>query len=192
MALFGVTVGFANANDTLTTVARPFVLMNGNGITEGPFADAKFDIVGYMSHPCFDITGTEVQSCAYNYGISEPLRTSLENGTLLSWAESMNLLPRSEKTTTTAPATTTPATTGQSASMQPTITMTAAPEETTVMRHEIDTTEELNALHIARSNKLWNICLRNETTREAASLCYQRNIRLLMRLSIEISEDTVR
>ncbi len=71
-----------------------------------------------------------------------------------------------------------------------TVTMTREPE-VTVLNNTIENEEDLDNLLTARSNKLWNICIRNDATREDASLCYQNNIRLLMRFDLEITEDNV-
>lgn len=193
MTVFGLTINFAGANGAVPSVAQSFVMQNGNGITEGAFAGAKFDIVGYMGHPCYDFIGTEAQSCAYDYNLSEPLKTYVENGALLTWLGDTGLLPG----TMTSSVSSMPAVEASSASSvstetnaDSTVTMTREPE-VTVLNSTIDSEEDLDNLLTARSNKLWNICLRNDATREAASLCYQQNIRLLMRLDLEITEDNV-
>ncbi len=191
--IFGLTIGFAGAAGSVPSVAMDFAMLSPNGITEGPFAEAKFDIVGYMSHPCYEIAGTEVQSCDYSYGLTQPLKTYVENGSLLAWLGSAGLLPKATVAAVVAPVVTEEATTtATDVPMEPTVTMTAAPVDETVLNADIDTDEEMFNLRTARSNKLWNICIREKGGRDFAAICYQDNIRLLMRLDIELSEDTVR
>lgn len=196
LAVFGLTIGFANADGMLPSIAQSYVQMTQNSITEGPFAGAKFDIVGFMSHPCYEITGTETQSCDYTYGIKEPLSTYVQNGTLLAWLGDSALLPvRATSIENAASPEVSSATsvTATGSAIEPTVTMTAAPQgTTTIMDNSIDTYEEMDDLRTARSNKLWNICIRRDGGRDLAAICYQENIRLLMRLNVELTEDTVR
>ncbi len=191
VTVFGLTVGFAGAESaSLPSIASSFVLSTSNGITSGAFADAKFDIAGYMSHPCYQISGTEVESCNYNYGITEPLKTYIDNGMLLSWLGSNNLLAAATPTPVVEEAVTTVETSTVSTEPAATVTMTMEPDVTT-LNSAITTEADFATLRLARSNKLWNICIRNDASREMASSCYQQNIRLLMRLDTEINESTV-
>lgn len=214
VTVFGLTIGFAGAEGaSLPAIASSFVLTTSNGITDGAFADAKFDIAGYMSHPCFQISGTEVDNCAYQYGITEPLKTYLDNGMLLSWVNASGLMAAgtpmittvtgsivtatgstmtTAATTTGSTVTTTTATGAITTGTEPmgTKTMTMEPE-VTVLTDTTTSEEDFSQLLLARSNKLWNICIREDASREMASLCYQQNIRLLMRLDTDLNEDTV-
>lgn len=194
VAVFGLTISFANADGMLPSVTQSFVQIQQNSITEGPFAGAKFDIVGFMSHPCYEMIGTEVQSCEYSYGIKQPLKSYVEDGSLLAWLGQSALLPNvAMSTSSVSSAASSASSVASEGTMEPTVTMTAAPKATTtILNSDIDTYEEMDDLRTARSNKLWNICVRRDGGRDLAAICYQDNIRLLMRLDIELTEDTVR
>jgi hypothetical protein len=197
VTVFGLTIGFAGAaTSTLPGAVQSFIMTSQNDVADGAFAGAKFDIAGLMSHPCYTITGTEVQSCQDEYGITEPLKTFLENGMILSYVTSRGLLPGQKvvaqpaDTTVNVTVDTAPTPTAVTEPTTSTVTMTLAPGVTT-LNASVDTEADFAALRLARSNKLWNICLRKDATREMASSCYQDNVRLLMRLNIDINEDTV-
>lgn len=196
VAVFGLTVGFAGAStSTLPGAVHSFIMSSPNDVLDGPFAGAKFDIAGLMNHPCYVITGTETETCA-DMGITESLKDFVENGMVLSFASSRGLL-QGQTAIAQAPDTTvvttteyTPTPAAATEPTQKTVTMTLAPGVTT-LNADVDTEADFAALRLARSNKLWNICIRRDASRRMASLCFQQNMHLLSRLDAEITEDIV-
>jgi hypothetical protein len=188
----GLTISFANADSTdLPSALRTFVMTNPNDSTNGAFAGAKFDIAGFMSHPCYEMTGTEVQMCADQYGITEPLKTYVENGELLSWLTQNGLMPTDPfasfmSSVSTASSASSASSSDMSAVSSTSSAMSVASTRTTVLNSAVDTEQDFNALRAARAAKLWTICMRKYGTRNDTALCYQNNIHLLMRLDVEL------
>ncbi len=88
----GLTIGFAGAEGTtLPSFALSFVQTSPNAITDGAFAGAKFDIGGYVSHPCYVIAGVETKVCEDQYGLTQSLKTYLDDGSLLGYLRANGL-----------------------------------------------------------------------------------------------------
>lgn len=192
--VFGLTVAFANADTpAVPALAQTFVMTSPNTVTEGPFAGAKFDIIAYMSHPCYEISGTEVDSCAYSYNVTEPLKTFVDNGTLLAWVTANGLMPADTVSANVSSMSTDTASgsmMGSTSSVQAADQSSSVSSQTAVLNSTVDSEADFDNLRAARSTKLWNLCI-TKYSQESAAMCYQNNIRLLMRLTIALDTTTI-
>ncbi len=192
----GLTIGFAGAEDfTLPTFALSFIQTSPNTVTDGPFAGAKFDIGGYLNNPCYQIAGTEAQTCEDQFGLTESLKTYIDNGSLLAYLQANGLatgnyatISSSESSASSvsnaASSVSSESTTATSESSS--VTSTPEPAATSVLNDSIKTEADFDLLRQNRSNAVWFYCSEHNDTRYEITACFQRNMKLIMRLNSAI------
>jgi hypothetical protein len=197
----GLTIGFAGAEgNTLPSFALSFVQTSPNAITDGAFAGAKFDIGGYVSHPCYVIAGVETKVCEDQYGLTQSLKTYLDDGSLLgylranglaigavatssqssvsSMSSASSVSSAASSTSETAPAMNESSSEAANPAMLPAVTR--------ILNDSIKTEDDFDALRQNRSNAIWNHCRMQFNTRYEMTACFQRNMKLMMRLDTPI------
>jgi hypothetical protein len=178
MALCGISVMVAAAQEQAvvqnTGVLQAFVLGNQNDVTDplNPFAGAWFDIRSFMSHPCYEINGTEAQMCRDSYGITTPLKTYMDNGQLMAFVSAHKLFD-SEKTIVLA-------------SPSDGVTLTSAPMEVSNEQIHAQENADMYQKREDRGNQLWEMCGKMFKDQGEMAGCYQRNIRLIDRFTVDM------
>lgn len=175
LVALGATMAIALANGTSSPlqVSRfldSFVLGAPNDLRDAlnPLAGSHFDIVAYKAHPCYDIVGNEAQTCADQYGITESLRSMLENGRVSAHLRARGLLAAAPVPTA--------------------ITVTPSPvaPEPTVVEKPAVTDALYQRLLVERGKRLWDACRGNAGSMRSANHCYARHMRLLTRFDVAI------
>ena len=190
----GLTIGFAGAEDSmLPPFALSFIQTTANTVQDGPFAGAKFDIGGYMSHPCYDIAGVEAKTCKDQFGLTEPLKTYIENGSLLSYLQAnglalggMPVMSSSSSMTSVSSAMSSSSSMMSETSSSSSAMSEATAPVTTILNDAVHTQADFDQLRQNRSHDLWTVCDNAYEGRYNKAACYQQNISLLMRYDTPI------
>ncbi len=155
------------------SVIASFVRTEPNGINEAgnPFSGAKFDFSGFITHPCYVIVNEEHQYCAEMFGITSDLRKLTQNGVLLNYLRERNLLPFVVQQQEAA-----------SSSVD-----NRAWEATPSAEQPVT----LDTLYRNRMSQLWDVCNSLFAGPREARTCYQRNIRLVIRIDNPVTQSNV-
>lgn len=184
LAVFGLTVAFAGAQDTgtLPKSVLPFIRTEPNVVSEAgnPFSGAKFDIQSYMSHPCFQIVGSEAALCRDQYGITTPLQQYIQDGSLLGYLASRGLLVNNNVVNTMQQSTSSESTSASTQSFVPAADLT--------WQQQVENFERERA---QRNMMLWAICQMKNSDYSDAAFCFQRNIRLTRRFSAPMDPSSI-
>ena len=191
IAVCGLTIGFAGAEDsTLPSFALSFIQDTPNIVQDGPFAGAKFEIGGSMSHPCYEIAGMEAKICEDQFGLTQSLKTYIDNGSLLAYLQSKGLTVGSKavmssSSTSSSSSSVSSAMSSSSAmsevSSSSEMSNSSEPIVTHVLNDTIKTEADFEQLRQNRSDELWSMCGKEFRTRYAVAACFQRNMNLLLR-----------
>ncbi len=164
---------FAASTDTTVAIRNEYdakhlvsVFQKTGAETTGSFTnrsidESGFDFTAYRSNTCFSPTENDLAACRQEFGAYADLRATYESGELNVILETV---PYLKDAAAFAPAPKT---------MQ---TMERSPESEGAS-NSVQLTTPIERLIRERSEKLWKECQIKEPSREAASRCYQRNIR---------------
>lgn len=202
IAVCGLTISFAGAEEaTLPSFALSFVQTSPNAVADGVFAGAKFDIEGYLSHPCYVIAGVETKACKDQYGLTESLKTHIENGSMLAYLRAHGLANGSGVAASSVSSASSMSSASSVSSEASDVSDTTPvkneteskiakpvmqPAVTRILNDSIKTEEDFDALRQNRSNAIWNHCSMQFNTRYEMTACFQRNMKLMMRLDTPI------
>lgn len=155
---------------------------NTNVYSTGDLASSAFDFARYFSDTCFRPTTFDEAGCKEKYGPYANLKETYDSGTLATLLSRtphlkgiVHLLPGGaalqNSSSSSVPATIAPSV----------VIPTAQPAQSTIDEERTE-----------RGARVWKICGKKFDNRNDATLCYQRNIRIIMTRTEDITVDMIR
>ena len=182
-----VAVSFADDTGVSARVARfidGFITGSSNDIrdTNVPFAGTNFDIVSFMSHPCYEMTGIETKTCEENYDLTESLRSLLNRGAVAAELRTQGIVTTTVTVTVPQSSSTSSATSSAPAALVP-LQQSSSSVAAAVVPVYGTTTSHIDIAE--RSKLIWNTC-KSRFSGYDVSLCFYRNRHLIQRQNIEV------
>lgn len=155
--------------------------------SNGSLATSAFDFAVYFSHTCYRPTDFDMPGCKEKFGPYANLRTTYESGQLAAIFRRYSHLSGIAALVPQSGVATSSSSSSSSSSSAPSMPSTVQPDSGS--SSSVSTEPRLQRAD--RGGQVWAICTKKFLSRTDATLCYQRNIRLIMERTEEITEDLV-
>lgn len=162
---------------------------NLNIYNNGSLTTSAFDFAMYFSDTCYRLTDFDIPGCKEKFGPYANLKTTYDSGQLAAIFRRYNylagivpLLPQSATAMNFSSS-------SSSVSSAPSTFTRVQPSPTFSSSSSVSNEPRENRGD--RGSQLWAICTKRFSNRGQASYCYQRNIRMIMERTENITEDLV-